>query len=66
MIYNIMKNISFRKSITMFLAFILSVSLYAQQLTIKGKIIDETDEPLIGGNCFDSRKDSRGICRCEW
>lgn len=49
MIYNIMKNISFRKSITMFLAFILSVSLYAQQLTIKGKIIDETDEPpLIG------------------
>ncbi|GAB6008129.1 SusC/RagA family TonB-linked outer membrane protein [Dysgonomonas reticulitermitis] len=48
MIYNIMKNISFRKSITMFLAFILSVGLYAQQLTIKGKIIDETNEPLIG------------------
>lgn len=48
MIYNIMKIANFRKWTMTILAFIMSAGLYAQQLTMKGKIVDETDTPLIG------------------
>ncbi len=48
MIHNIMKIANFRKWTMTILAFIMSAGLYAQQLTIKGKIVDETDTPLIG------------------
>ncbi|MDH6338659.1 TonB-linked SusC/RagA family outer membrane protein [Dysgonomonas sp. PFB1-18] len=43
-----MKITNLRKWTMTILAFIMSVGLYAQQLTIKGKIVDETDSPLIG------------------
>jgi len=43
-----MKKTNFRKALMFSLAFIMSVGIYAQQLTIKGKILDETDTPLIG------------------
>ncbi|MDH6308908.1 TonB-linked SusC/RagA family outer membrane protein [Dysgonomonas sp. PF1-14] len=45
---NTMKITNLRKWTMTILAFIMSVGLYAQQLTIKGKIVDETDSPLIG------------------
>ena len=48
MIYNMMKNMSFRKIVMTVIALVASVGLYAQQLTVKGKIVDETDTPLIG------------------
>lgn len=44
--HNIIKTISQRGWITL-LALMITVSLYAQN-TVKGVIIDETDEPLIG------------------
>ncbi|MDL2303262.1 TonB-dependent receptor [Dysgonomonas sp. OttesenSCG-928-D17] len=43
-----MKITNLRKWTMTIMAFIMSVGLYAQQLTIKGKIVDETDSPLIG------------------
>ncbi len=48
MIYRIIKEKNFRKAALTILTLIMSVGLYAQQLTIKGKVIDETDTPLIG------------------
>ncbi len=48
MIYNIIKKENFRKGVFTILTFIMSASLYAQQLTVKGKVVDETDTPLTG------------------
>ena len=48
MTYYIMKTKNIRKWTMTMLALIMSAGLYAQQLTIKGKIVDETETPLIG------------------
>ena len=44
---NIIKSISARGLFTL-LALIMSISLHAQNATVKGVIVDETDTPLIG------------------
>ena len=44
---NIIKSISARGLFTL-LALIISISLHAQNATVKGVIVDETDTPLIG------------------
>ena len=46
-INNIIKSIGLRGWFTLF-ALILTISLNAQESTIKGTIVDETDTPLIG------------------
>ena len=48
-----MYNINFIKSISVrgwftLLTLILTINLYAQNTTLKGVIVDETDTPLIG------------------
>lgn len=44
---NFIKSISTRGWFTL-LTLILTISLYAQNATLKGVIVDETDTPLIG------------------
>ena len=46
-INNLIKSISIRGYFTL-LALIVTISVYAQELTLKGVIVDETDTPLIG------------------
>ena len=46
-INNLIKSISIRGWVTL-LALMLTISVYAQELTLKGVIVDETDTPLIG------------------
>ncbi|WP_255490575.1 TonB-dependent receptor [Dysgonomonas sp. 511] len=43
-----MKKTNISKWTMTIMAFLMSVGMYAQQLTIKGKILDETETPLIG------------------
>lgn len=48
MIYNIIRMMSLRKISMTMLAFIMSVSIYAQNITVTGTVVDESDNPLTG------------------
>lgn len=40
----------YRKILTILLVLFLSASAYAQQITVKGTVKDQTGEPAIGAN----------------
>ena len=59
-INNLIKSISIRGYFTL-LALIVTISVYAQELTLKGVIVDETDTPLIGATIQAKGNTTRAI-----